>query len=252
MKNEAAWRETKYVRRGGRLRASTDLREVIMGSRLTGDCIARLYDEYLPRYAHGAAADLGCGTVPLYGAYRSHVSSVICVDWSNSAFETPHLDFECDLNGALPLADASLDTLILSDVLEHIARPESLWAEMARILRPGGVAFVNTPFFYWVHGEPYDYYRYTEFAHRRLAEQAGFEVLVMERIGGLLEVACDVFAKSASAVPVVGNPIAAVAQGVVSAWSRSSPGRKVAHWSGRKFPLGYFLVARRLPAPPQS
>ncbi|WP_437809290.1 class I SAM-dependent methyltransferase [Sorangium sp. So ce1078] len=252
MKNEATWRETKYVKRGGRLRASTDLREVVMGSRLCGDCIARLYEEYLPRYARGATADLGCGKVPLYGAYRPHVSSVTCVDWGNTPFQTTHLDFECDLNGALPLEDASFDTLILSDVLEHIARPEPLWAEMARILRPGGVAFVNTPFFYWVHGAPYDYYRYTEFAHRRFAELAGFEVLVLERIGGLVEVACDVFAKSASAVPVVGNPVAALAQSAVGLWSRSSTGRKVAHWTGRKFPLGYFMVARRLPVPQQS
>jgi SAM-dependent methyltransferase len=106
--------------------------------------------------------DLGCGKVPFYARYREYVSETVCVDWSNSLHGNGHVDAECDLTQELPFADASFDTILLSDVLEHIPAPERLWREMARLLKPGGELLSSVPFFYWLHEEPYDYYRYTK------------------------------------------------------------------------------------------
>ena len=153
--------------------ASHDAAMLGIGSRLVADRVAACYGEYLPRHARGRLADLGCGSVPLYGSYRTLVSSVTCVDWAHSPHARRHINVEADLGAVLPFADASFDTLILSDVLEHVAEPERLWREMARLLAPGGHAFVNVPFLYGIHEAPHDYYRYTEFALRRLAERAG-------------------------------------------------------------------------------
>jgi SAM-dependent methyltransferase len=62
----------------------------------------------------------------------------VCVDWSNSLHGNDFLDAECDLTKDLPFADASFDSILLSDVLEHIPTPERLWREMARLLKPEG------------------------------------------------------------------------------------------------------------------
>lgn len=43
----------------------------------------------------------------------------------------------------LPFADASFDVVVMSEVIEHLVRPELAVREVARVLRPGG-AFVMT------------------------------------------------------------------------------------------------------------
>lgn len=45
----------------------------------------------------------------------------------------------------LPIASSSMDIAIALELIEHILSPDRLAAEVARILRPGGVAVVSTP-----------------------------------------------------------------------------------------------------------
>jgi SAM-dependent methyltransferase len=46
---------------------------------------------------------------------------------------------------ALPLASGSADLVVCWDVLEHVPEPERAVAEIARVLRPGGVAVLALP-----------------------------------------------------------------------------------------------------------
>jgi SAM-dependent methyltransferase len=245
MRHADRWIESKYVQRRGRWLASRDSAEVGVGSRLITDRIAALYDQYLSRYARGRLIDLGCGKVPLYGCYRSLVDEVTCVDWPQSVHAGSHLDLEADLAQPLPCAAASFDTIILSDVLEHVPTPEALWSEMARLLAPGGHLLLNTPFLYGVHEAPHDYARYTEYALRRFALQVGLEVPLLLPIGGTLHVLADLLAKHLAHLPVLGNPLASAVQGVVELLDRSRFGQRVSARTGPRFPLGYFMVAQR-------
>lgn len=248
MQHAERWTPSKYVMRGGRLRSSRDASQVGIGSRLIADAVAGRYAQQLPRFAAGRLVDLGCGTVPLYGAYRSLVDSVTCVDWPNSPHAAQHLDVTADLGQRLPFADASFETVILSDVLEHVPDPWLLWREMARLLGPGGHAFVNVPFLYGIHEGPHDYFRYTEFALRRFAGQSGFELVHFEALGGSLHVLADLLAKHLAHVPLLGRPLALLTQMLVGALDHTRLGRRIAERSGTRFPLGYFLVARRMAA----
>jgi len=45
----------------------------------------------------------------------------------------------------LPLTDASIDMLLSSEVVEHLPNPQPAIAEMTRVLKPGGYAFITTP-----------------------------------------------------------------------------------------------------------
>lgn len=239
------WTPSKFAKRGGRWRASTDRREVGVGSRLHADRVVALYERHLPGYARGALIDLGCGKVPLYGLYGPLVDRVTCVDWSRSAHGSRHLDLEADLSRPLPLPNAGFDTVILSDALEHVAEPRHLWAEMGRLLRPGGCVLMNVPFLYGLHEVPDDHGRYTSFALRRMAGEAGFEVELLEAVGGSLHVLADLLAKHVAHVPAVGGMLALLLQGAVGALDRLRWGQRFAALSAERFPLGYFLVARR-------
>jgi SAM-dependent methyltransferase len=45
----------------------------------------------------------------------------------------------------LPFADATFAAVVCTEVLEHVDDPAAAFAEMARVLRPGGLAYVTTP-----------------------------------------------------------------------------------------------------------
>ena len=45
----------------------------------------------------------------------------------------------------LPFPDASFDSVLMDNVLEHIAEPEPVLAEVRRVLRPGGRLVVGVP-----------------------------------------------------------------------------------------------------------
>jgi SAM-dependent methyltransferase len=245
MRNKDTWIPSKFVFRKNRLVASRDVKQVAVSSRLIADLVANLYQVFIPKYVRGKLLDLGCGKVPLYQAYRAYISDNICVDWQNSMHENAHIDYECDLTKTLPFGDCEFDTILLSDVLEHIPNPEALFYEMSRILKPAGRILLNVPFFYRLHEEPHDYYRYTEYALRRFARLANMQVLHLICIGGSPEIAADMFAKHVRIVPLIGGGVAKIVQSGTAAFVKTAIGRRISQRSSKGFPLGYFLVLER-------
>jgi len=126
MKHKDKWTPSKFVYRKGKLISSRNPKEVGVGSRLIADITATLYDTYIPKYAKGKLIDLGCGKVPLFEAYRKYVTDNVCVDWENTRQRNEYLDYEYDITKNLPFKDGEFDTIILSDVLEHIPQPEKI------------------------------------------------------------------------------------------------------------------------------
>lgn len=63
---------------------------------------------------------------------------------------------------ALPFRSGSVDAVLMCELLEHLATPQAAIDEAARTLRTGGVLCGSVPFLFPVHGDPYDFGRYTE------------------------------------------------------------------------------------------
>jgi Methyltransferase domain len=76
----------------------------------------------------------------------------------------------------LPYADQAVDLIHCEAVLEHLEFPERAAAEMFRVLRAGGAAFVATPFLQPYHAYPDHFQNFTLSGHRRLFERAGFRI----------------------------------------------------------------------------
>jgi ubiquinone/menaquinone biosynthesis C-methylase UbiE len=190
------WQPSKYIKdKNGRLVASRDKREVFPASRFIAGLTATWYDENLKRFAHGKLLDLGCGKAPLYGTYARYVNDVVLADWKKSPYTDVHVDVRCDIAKRLPFQDNSFDTIILSDVLEHIPEPRYSMREVMRVLRPGGNVLINVPFIHRLHQAPHDYNRYTEFMLRLLAEEAGLSVVKLEALGGGYAVLIDLISR---------------------------------------------------------
>jgi len=220
---------------------SRDAGKVGIGSRLVTDRIARVYEEAIRKHARGVLLDLGCGKVPLYEVYKPYVIDNVCVDWANTLHKSPYLDYEFDLNAVIPLESAQFDTILITDVLEHILKPDMLWWEISRLLKPEGKIILSTPFFYWIHEEPHDYYRYTEHKLRMFCESNGFNVVCIEPYGGAPEIILDIIAKHI----VFSRILSAIHLFFSSVFINSSIGMKLSAKSSRKFPLGYCLIAQK-------
>jgi SAM-dependent methyltransferase len=240
MKNDHLWQPTKYVSTAGNLAASPDTAQVSLRSRIVTDLVASAYEEALRKHASGALIDVGCGKVPLYGVYRDLVDQVVCVDWANTSHPSPYLDYELDLNKPLPFPDEQFDTILATDVLEHLKKPDLFWSEAARLLRPGGKVILGVPFLYWIHEDPHDHYRYTRYRLAVFCEEHGLEVVSLEAYGGPLAVIADLVGKN-----VPGQLPARTFQSLARAFIRSRLGQRMDRARRDRFPLGYCLVAQK-------
>jgi len=59
--------------------------------------------------------------------------------------EIPNLQYQIEDALNLSFAEGTFDLLISVDVMEHVGQPEPMTAEIARVLKPGGVAFIAFP-----------------------------------------------------------------------------------------------------------
>jgi SAM-dependent methyltransferase len=162
---------------------------------LSAELVIAEYARQIQAHATGVLADIGCGKAPYFGMYRDLVTKSIGVDWGSSLHVSDQVDIICDLNKGIALPNDTADTVLCTDVIEHLFEPARIWGEIARILIPGGKAIIGVPFLYWIHEAPFDYHRYTSFALRRYAENAGLEIEVLEAVGGPLHVLADLTCK---------------------------------------------------------
>lgn len=82
----------------------------------------------------------------------------------------------------IPFANAQFDFVIAAAVLEHVADPQRVVAEIHRVLKPDGFVYAVTPFMQQVHLGRYDFTRFTFVGHRRLFRM--FDDLAMGIAGG--------------------------------------------------------------------
>jgi len=90
--------------------------------------------------------DLGCGPGFYTRALRARGAEVVPVDNDAGELELtgdPPEGFVLADATALPFAGASVDGVLCSNMLEHTPDPEAVVAEIARVLRPGGWAYVS-------------------------------------------------------------------------------------------------------------
>jgi SAM-dependent methyltransferase len=213
MNDREHWKPTRIaIGPDGRVRVPGEPGSVYVGSILMSTLVARWVAGTLPDVARGTVLDVGCGQVPYLALYEPKAERVLCTDWPNSLHGNRFIDFESDLNRRIETDDASADTILATDVIEHLSRPDVFFAEAARVLRPGGHLVVNSPFLYPIHEAPYDFHRYTPYAYEAMAAAAGLEIVRIGSVGGAGLVMADILAKAVVRIPLIGSLLARALQ----------------------------------------
>ncbi len=89
----------------------------------------------------------------------------------------------------LPVAGASIDVVVIFEVVEHLRYPREALCEIARVLKPQGRLLLTMPFLYPIHDAPHDYQRFTIHGLAREMEAAGLHVDSVEPSLGAAETA---------------------------------------------------------------
>ncbi|MGH2759617.1 MAG: class I SAM-dependent methyltransferase [Actinomycetota bacterium] len=117
------------------------------------DIVASTVRRHLP--PSGRVLDVGCGAAGVADRITDVDAHYVGVDYGD-----PHIRYaarkharsherlrtsfaRCDA-AALPLNGSSVDVVVMSEVIEHLVRPELAIWEIARLLRPGGVLILTT------------------------------------------------------------------------------------------------------------
>lgn len=92
---------------------------------------------------------------------------------------------------SLPFVEGSFDVVICAEVLEHVPYPAQVLSEIYRVLVPDGALIATVPFNFRIHGDPYDYGRYTDTFWMENFSAIGFSEIELERQGAFWSVWVD-------------------------------------------------------------
>jgi SAM-dependent methyltransferase len=110
----------------------------------------------------GSVLDVGCGQSPyrhLIEKYASNYTGIDIVDADKFDYNNSQI---VPFNGEdIPFESETFDSLICTEVLEHVFKHQKLVDEMFRVMRPGAFGFLTVPWSARFHYIPYDFFRYT-------------------------------------------------------------------------------------------
>jgi len=150
----------------------------------------------------------------------------------------------------LPIAAASVDLVLCTQVLEHVQDPSAAVSEMARVLKPDGACLLTTHGTWFYHPDPEDYWRWTPAGLALLFQEGGFHRTTVQPVGGtklalasLVLTSLERAAGEGAAGGLLRRLLVAPANLLASAWlMRGVTGRACV--SG-ELAINYLVTARR-------
>ena len=134
----------------------------------------------------GELLDFGCGSKPYESLFT--VKKYTGLDFEKTGHDHTNENIDVFYDGKrIPFPDNYFDSILCSEVAEHLFDlPEAL-TEMHRVLKKSGKLLLTSPFVWNEHETPYDFARYTRFALEDMFTKKGFKVLAFEKKGNFVE-----------------------------------------------------------------
>jgi SAM-dependent methyltransferase len=112
----------------------------------THDRVLQILGQSIDLTSSPAVLDIGAGQGALSKRLQDAGAKVSACDVVPEQFDVPGVLFRpVTSDGKLPFEDAQFDVAIAVEVLEHIDGHDRFFAEVSRVLRPGGLVMFTTP-----------------------------------------------------------------------------------------------------------
>ena len=160
-----------------------------------GEHAAR-YVYAMPFVENKTVLDIACGTGYGIGLLRSKAKFVTGVDIDPAAAREAKL--ECGDNASvllgnglgLPFQDAGFDVITSFETLEHLHERNQFLAELRRVLRPGGMLVLSTPYANYtqpLNGKPANQFHIHEYMPEELKTELQTQFTVEKFLGQTLD-----------------------------------------------------------------
>lgn len=147
---------------------------------IEGNTIVSALEKSL-EYVKGTLLDIGCGDMPYAGLMAERTKFHVGTDLRPRPENPPTV---CSDSLHLPFKEEAFDTVLCTQVLEHVRDPFMTVREVSRVMKRNGHAIFTMPAAWPLHEEPYDFFRYTKYGLKELAAMNGLDVVKLEERGG--------------------------------------------------------------------
>lgn len=134
--------------------------------------------EDIAKYSHylnGKCMDFGCGIQPYKKMLSVREYVGVEIETGDRIKGITYYD-----GHTLPFQDEEFDSIISSEVFEHVGNIEEIVMELKRVLKKDGIMLITVPFAYPRHCWPFDFKRYTSEGLKKLLSDAGFTCIAYQ------------------------------------------------------------------------
>lgn len=136
----------------------------------------------------GRLLDFGCGAKP-YTNLFTNVSEYIGLDYENEGHSHKNESIDAIYDGKkIPFPADYFDSLLSTQVLEHVENLNLTLQEWHRVLKKDGRLLITLPFCWEEHELPYDYRRFTTIGIEKTLSENGFKCIEIKKMGSYIEV----------------------------------------------------------------
>lgn len=148
-------------------------------------------DDFFSRYQMNGwkVLDAGCGRQP----FRKRLEEKGCMYSGLDVNQNPEgsVQFVCAIDEPLPddlMMEGPFDLIMCLEVLEHVADWDVAFKNFSRLLKPGGRLVITAPHFFYLHEEPYDFWRPTRNAFEYFGRRYDLEISNFKKGGNALDI----------------------------------------------------------------
>lgn len=137
-----------------------------------------------------AVVDMGCGDLPYKNLITPYVNRYIGVDIEGNEKADAFVNLDTNQTN---LQDEIADLVWSVQVLEHVDNPQAYLKECNRLLKKDGKLLLSTHGHWMYHPDPVDNWRWTCTGLQKEIERAGFKVIKVKGMMGLLSMSIQLF-----------------------------------------------------------
>lgn len=203
------------------------------------------------QYIKGFLLDAGCGEKPYSLIYEELTEKNIGCDVEYCIHDQAAVDVFATLDN-LPFPNTVFDTVLCTNVLEHVAENEKAFSELSRVLKYNGHMLISVPFLYPAHEAPHDFYRYSFYGLIHQMKKNGLDIIEAIPWGGIgmmILVYCNLFLCRFLKVGVINSFACALQEGVYTIYRKVCLKRLISKdiekTMAKTISIGYFIVAKK-------